>query len=202
MGALVRREQLQALTHYYRPFTRPLLSLSRLSDEEIAEVLSDLAQHEPLPHRLRQPSYLPDRRHIEERMRQRFVEKGGSPELCHPHYFILGEFALWETDGSRKVQIPVAAVAPRWLSFTLTDSFFNYRPANLRGIPIPRRPYHGELFTSDELWFQLGVHRLPTDDWRSDPARAFEVYVEAQVWSDKPVGHLLGGRRRPTSGCS
>jgi hypothetical protein len=181
----------QVLTHYHRPFSRPLLSLSRLSDVEVAEVLQQLARHEPLPYRLTQSAYLPERRRIEELMRRRFIEKGGDPHLLHPHYFVLGEFSLWENDGSRKVEIPLRSVAPRWLSFTLTDSFFNYRPVNLRGIAIPERPYHGELFTWEELPSQLRSHGLPTDQWRSDPARRFDVYVEAQVWSDEPVRHLL-----------
>lgn len=181
------------LTHYYRPFTRPLLSLSPLSDTQLEEVLGQLATSEPLPYRLTQPAYLPERREIERRMRARFIEKGGDPQLLHPHYFVLGEFSLWESDGSRKVQIALESVPPCWLSFTLTDSFFNYRPTSLRGIPIPRRAYHGELFTLAELPSQLAAHDLPTDAWRSDPERVFEVYVEAQVWSDEPVRRLLAG---------
>ena len=184
-------ESLNLLTHYYRPFSRPLLSLSPLSDAELAKVLDQLAEHEPLPYRLTQPVYLPERRRIEQDMRTRFIEKGGCPQLLNPHYFVLGEFSLWETDGSSKMQIPVESVPPRWLSFTLTDSFFNYRHTNLRGIPIPRRTYHEELFTLAELSAQLTAHDLPTNAWSSDPARQFEVYVEAQVWSDDPVRHLL-----------
>ena len=124
-------------------------------------------------------------------MRRRFIEKGGDPQLFHPHYFVLGEFSLWEGDGSRKVEIPLQSVAPSSLSFTLTDSFFNYRQTNLRGVPIPRRPYHEEVFTLAELSSQLSAHDLPTNDWLSDPERRFEVYVEAQIWSDQPVSHLL-----------
>jgi hypothetical protein len=182
----------QLLTHYYRPFSRPLLSLSRLSEADAARILRELARHEDLPYRLTEPAYLPERRRIEECMRTRFREKGGDPELRHPHYFVLGEFSLWERDGSRKVQIPLASVEARWLSFTLTDSFFNYRAVNLRGVSIPRRAYHGELFTLGELSSQLGLHGLSTDRWSSDPALRFDVYVEAQLWSDEPVEHLLG----------
>ena len=179
------------LTHYYRPFSRPLLSLSRLSAAELTKVLDQLVEHEPLPYRLTQSGYLPQRRQIEQRMRARFIEKGGCPQILHPHYFILGEFSLWESDGSRKVEIPLQSVPPPWLSFTLTDSFFNYRQTNLRGISIPKCAYHGELFTLAELWSQLTIHDLPTNKWRFDRARQFEVYVEAQVWSDEPVRHLL-----------
>jgi hypothetical protein len=79
-----------------------------------------------------------------------------------------------------------------WVSFTLTDSFFNYRTTNLRGVPIPTRPYHGRLFLREELHDQLVAHDLPAEDWDSNPDRRFEVYVEAQLWSDEPVQSHLG----------
>lgn len=179
------------LTHYYRPFSRPLLSLSALPEHELPAVLEQLARHEPLPYRLTHPSYLSERRRLERLMRQQFEAKGGRPERQLPHYFVLGEFSLWEADGSSRVQIPLAAVPARAVSFTLTDSFFNYRRHNLRGIEIPPRPYHAQLFTLEELPAELARHGAPGDAWRSDPARRFEVYVEAQLWSDEPVGHLL-----------
>ena len=46
---------------------------------------------------------------------------------------------------------------------------------------------HDELFTLSELASQLTLYDLPTEAWRTDPARRFEVYVEAQVWSHEAV---------------
>jgi hypothetical protein len=178
------------LTHYYRSFSKPLLSLSALSPDERTTVLATLALHEPLPYRLTHPEYLPERQRIEKAMRAQFLAKGGLVELEHPHYFVLGTFAPWEADGSRKAELPLASVPSHSLSFTMTDSFFNYRAENLRGVPIPERPYHGELFTLRELPEQIGLHGLPGDAWRNDPRRIFDVYIEAQVWSDAPVRHL------------
>jgi len=178
------------LTHYYRPCCRPFQRLSALGDAEVSAVIEGLSEAEPLPYRLTRPEYLPERRQIEDRMRSRFIEKGGEPELLYPHYFVLGEFALFENDGSLKRQLPLRSVPERWLSFTLTDSFFNYRRSNLRGIAIPPRPYHDELFVASELSSQLEANDLPTTAWQSDPERQFEVYVEAQLWSDVPLGRL------------
>jgi hypothetical protein len=179
-----------ALTHYYRSFSKPLLSLSALPPEELAPVLAELARNEPLPFRLSHPEYLPERLRIESLMRSQFEEKGGRAELEHPHYFVLGTFAPWEADGSRKVELSLASVLPHWLSFTMTDSFFNYRAENLRGVPIPERPYHGQLFTLGELPKQIGLHGLPGDAWHDDPRRIFDVCIEAQIWSDGPVKPL------------
>jgi len=179
------------LTHYYRPFSRPLLSLSALSEQELLGVLEGLARQEPLPYRLTDPAYLSERRRLERLMRHQFETKGGRPEREFPHYFVLGEFSLWESDGSSRVQIPLRTVESVAVSFTLTDSFFNYRRHNLRGVEIPLRPYHGQLFALEELPAQLALHGLPGEAWRFHPERRFDVYVEAQIWSDEPVRHLL-----------
>lgn len=178
------------LTHYYRGFSKPLLSLTALHPSERRRVLEELARHEPLPFRLTHPDYLPERQRIEALMRSQFEAKGGRPELEHPHYFVVGAFSLWEADGSRKVELSLESVPPHWLSFTMTDSFFNYRESNLRGVRIPKRPYHGQLFSRHELSTQIERHGLPGDAWRSDPGRIFDVYIEAQLWSDAPVSPL------------
>jgi hypothetical protein len=125
-------------------------------------------------------------------MRAQFIEKGGCPQLDQPHYFVLGEFRLWEKDDSEKLRMALHTIPSAWVSFTLTDSFFNYRTTNLRGVPIPTRPYHGRLFLREELHDQLVAHDLPAEDWDSNPDRRFEVYVEAQLWSDEPVQSHLG----------
>lgn len=187
----------EVLTHYYRPFGRPFLSLSLLSDPEVSEVLAAIAGFEPLPYRLTHPTYLSERRRIEERMRQTFLAKGGRPERVNPHYFVLGEFSLWESDGSSKVQIPLSSVPAPLVSFTLTDSFFNFRETSLRGLPIPRRTYHGELFTYQELPNLIRQHGVPGDAWRSDPHRRFDVYIEAQLWGDEPIERFLAASKAP-----
>lgn len=181
----------EILTHYYRSFSKPLQSLSALPAGERPSVLEQLSRHEPLPFRLAHPDYLSERLRIERIMRDQFVGKGGRIEREHPHYFVLGVFSLWEADGSRKLEVTLASIPTHFVSFTLTDSFFNYRTTNLRRIPIPKRACHGELFTLGELREQVELHGLPGDAWRSDPARTFDVYIEAQIWSDAPLRHLL-----------
>ena len=100
----------EKLTHYYRSFSKPLLSISALAAAEQAAVLDGLACHEPLPFRLAHPDYLAERRRIERTMRDRFALKGGGIERENPHYFVLGAFSLWEADGSRKLEVPLASI--------------------------------------------------------------------------------------------
>ena len=179
------------LTHYYRPFSRPLRSLSAVLPSRRAAILEGLALHEPLPFRLTRDDYLPERLRIEACMRSQLVEQGGRPEIAHPHYFVLGTFSMWESDGSCKVEVALDGIPEEALSFTMTDSFFNYRERNLHGTPIPKRDYHRSLYRLSSLDEALDRYGLPTDAWRTDAARRFEVYVEAQVWTDRPLAHLL-----------
>lgn len=150
-------------------------------------VIAELECHEPLPFRLSErirPGYLEKRRAIEGVMHEAFVARGGRPETTCPYYFVVGRFPTWEEDGSLKVELPVACVPDEMVSFTLTDSFFNYRRENLRGIPIPARPYHGELLRLAELPAALEAYGLPAEHRPRDPRRMFDVYIEAQIWSD------------------
>ena len=182
---------MKVLTHYFRPFSAPLRNLAALPVAEQRTTLAWLAAHEPLPDRLIHSEYLGKRAEVERWMYQAFAEAGGEPERTHPHYFVLGTFSLWESDGSCSVSVPLAAVPARSLSFTLTDSFFNYFATNLRGHPIPPRAYHRRIYVAAELEEALSAHDLPTDAWQTDPERRFEPYVEAQAWSDRGLEQLL-----------
>ncbi|MGI9431165.1 MAG: hypothetical protein ACR2PQ_03075, partial [Myxococcota bacterium] len=177
--------------------SRPWWSLSTLVGEDKHTFFVWLASRDPLPDRLAHSAYLGKRAEVERWMYEAFAEAGGEPERRHPHYFVLGTFALWESDGSRSVSVPLASLPARSLSFTLTDSFFNYFATNLRGHPIPPRAYHRRLYPAAGLDEALSTHDLPTDAWRTDPQRRFEPYVEAQAWSDRGLEHLLDTARLP-----
>jgi hypothetical protein len=178
------------LTHYYR--REPFRSLSELSDNEVADVLAQLEGYGPLEYRLTRSEYLPKRRAIESQMRAAFIAKGGRPVRADPHYFILGTFSLYEDDADmQSVAVSLADVSPDVLSFTYTDSFFSYSDHNLRGVAIPPRPYHEQVFTLTELPALVTEHGLPGERWRTDPDHRFDVYIEAQLWDDGPVAHLL-----------
>jgi hypothetical protein len=100
----------EVLTHYYRPFSRPFLSLSPLPDAEVSGVLAALARFEPLPDRLTHPAYLSERRRIEERMRQRFLEKGGRWR----RFDVYVEAQLW-SDAIGRAFLPAAGLHVVWV---------------------------------------------------------------------------------------
>jgi hypothetical protein len=125
-------------------------------------------------------------------MREAFIDKGGQPKRQNPHYFVLGTFSLYEeAAGWQSLSVPLAAFDPSAVSFTYTDSFFAYSERNLRGVPIPPRPYHRQVFTLTELGDLVTQYGLPGERWRDEPEHRFDVYIEAQVWDDAPlISHL------------
>ncbi len=79
---------------------------------------------------------------------------------------------------------PLREVATEVLSFTFTDSYFNFSERNLRGSAIPPRPYHGRVYQVDDLPALVDEFGLPGERWRHEPDRVFDVYIEAQIWDD------------------
>ena len=174
------------LTHYYRDF--PFHTLSDLDEASVAKVLEDVAQGRELEFRLTREEYLPRRREIEAEMRTQFVALGGQPRRRSPHYAVLGEFSLYERDPSwQSVSAALADIPPDVVSFTFTDSYFNFSEKNLRGIPIPPRPYHRHVYRLEDLPVLVETFGLPSDRWRTEPDRIFDVYIEAQLWDDAAI---------------
>jgi hypothetical protein len=55
-----------------------------------------------------------------------------------------------------------------------------------------RKPYHCKVFTLDGIRRVVEDHRLPGMDWRSDPLRRYDRFIEMQVWDDAPILEFLG----------
>jgi hypothetical protein len=186
----VEQDLPSTLTHYYRD--EPLHTLSDLNDAGAIAVIKTIANDRELEYRLTREEYLPRRLEIEALMRAAFIAKGGRPKREHPHYFILGAFSLYEQDAAmHALRIPLDALPSDAISFTYTDSFFAFSDRNLRGVSIPPRPYHRQVFRVEELPALVELHGLPGERWRSDPGRIFDVYIEAQVWDDEPLRSYL-----------
>jgi hypothetical protein len=171
------------LTHYYRDV--PFHTLSDLDDAAVARTLEQAAQSRDLEFRLTRDEYLPRRREIEAEMRRQLIALGGAPARSSPHYAILGTFSLYEDDAAwRSVSASLDEIDPSALTFTFTDSYFNFSDTNLRGVPIPRRPYHKHVYRLEDLPALVEQFGLPGDRWRTEPESIFDVYIEAQIWDD------------------
>jgi hypothetical protein len=179
------------LTHYYARTSRPFRTLSDLSAGEVEAVIGQLREIGSLPFRLTQQQYMVKRTNIERIMRRAFVQKGGFPTRENPHYMVLGTFSLWESPDFEAVRIPLGQFPSEVISFTYTDSFYAFESTSLRGKAIPPRPYHRQVFRSEELPSLIDESGLHAEKWKCDPQAEFDVYIEAQIWSDEPLKQYL-----------
>jgi len=170
------------LTHYYHQ--RPFRTLTELSPEERERVIRKLRYPKRAAHRLHSAFYFEQRLKYERIMYDQFVAKGGKPQRRCPHYAVLGESELWAGFSRHSLRIPLAAISPSQLSFTYTDSWAAYVDQDLEGNPIPRKLQYGTPFRLDELDALFRQFGWPGNRWKTEPAWAHDVYVEAQIWSD------------------
>ena len=62
------------------------------------------------------------------------------------------------------------------------------------GLPYTAKPYHNRVFRVAELESVIRGYGLPADPadaYEGHEQRPFEMYVEVQLWSDRPVSNLL-----------
>jgi hypothetical protein len=110
----------EVVTHRYDPAGGMGLNLCSLADDE-AEAILDRLRREPRP--TLKPGYLARRRKTEEWLKD--AASAALGRRCHepPVYFFLGDFSYC-ADRSRPASlvIPLAAVPPDCMTFTLGDS--------------------------------------------------------------------------------
>ena len=83
------------ITHYYYPGTDPWKNIMNLPEEEAFRLAGELADAHPETMSFYRfadfVNYHPLRKNADARVRARFTELGGKPELAHPYCFVLGE---------------------------------------------------------------------------------------------------------------
>jgi len=138
--------------------------------------------------------YLYFRRQTERLIKERFVRKGGEPDIDAPRYLTLGP-VKWFFDWylcADEVSLAIADVDPRKISFTYPDSMTSLLLAE--GSFEPYRPFkaahHGEVYTLQELPELIDSLGMPDEN---DPVNQQfgNLIVEAQLWSLEPISHWL-----------
>ena len=192
------------VTHYHVADRRPFLNLSDLGAPEIEQVLADLQQRRSTGHqRVFGRRYMELRRMTEHKLRTLFVESGGSPARRAPHYFVLGSSMWFEglSPNTRAVVLPLSELPSDVTSVTYPDSFTAMALGPRFGLPYEARPYHERAIRLEELEDVISEHGLPRDeqplDYTGYAHRAFESYVEVQLWSDEPLRKYLDGGHDP-----
>jgi hypothetical protein len=187
------------VTHYAVAGRAPFLNLSDLPEEALDSVLGDLARERAGG---ASPSvfggrYMELRRLTEEKLRQLFIARGGSPERIAPHYFVLGA-SRWYRGLARdmdEVIFKVAELPHDQTTFTYPDSFTSMGLGAAFGLHHEPRPGHGRVFRLNELAAAVERYGMPADEpgtYDGYQFRSFEKYIEVQLWSDAPISGRRG----------
>lgn len=174
------------LYHYYEASRGPFCNLSDLPPDEAEAILNAIRGRGEGFASQRKVDYLSVRRELEDFVRARFVEKGGLPDRDRPHYMILGKcdwLISWYAHGD-VLGIPLNHFDATQVSFTYGDTFPAMRYAD-------DKSYRRQVYTLADLPDLIAQYGLP-QDWNSDGRNGPDRYIEAQLWSDKPLRQWLG----------
>jgi len=170
------------LSHYFEKAGGPFKSLSELSDADARTVQSELWRRDNTFAARRRGDYLDIRRDLEATIRREFVRKGGRPRKWFPYSMVVGScdwLLSWYREAAQ-LKIRLGEFDPATVSFTYGDMFPAMRYAD-------GKPYRGQVYLLEEMRQLVGVYGLP-QDWNGDGSLGPDRYIEAQIWSDDPVG--------------
>ncbi len=172
------------LYHYYDSKVGAFRNLSDLPSNEANRVLDMIKKNKPNTLcAKRQDTYIQDRLHYEEILRELFIKKGGRVERKAPHYMVVEHspwLSTWYEDVSY-IKIPIEEFDLNTLSFTYGDSHPTFSPRVNDG-----KEYRKKLYTYTEILKIIKKYGLP-QDWNNDGKYGPERYVEVHIWSDETV---------------
>jgi hypothetical protein len=170
------------LSHYFERAGGPFRSLSELSEADAQAVQRELWKRDGVFAAKRRGDYLDIRRDLEATIRRDFERKGGRPQKGFPYSMVVGScdwLLSWYPEAA-ELRIPLGEFDPATVSFTYGDMFPAMRYAD-------GKPYRGQVYLLEEIRQLVMVYGLP-QDWNSDGSLGPDRYIEAQVWSDEPIG--------------
>jgi hypothetical protein len=173
------------LTHYYESARGPFKTLSDLQTKDAERLQCELWKDDKVFASKRDESYLRTRLELEGLVREQFVQRGGRPVRKNPFTMVLGScewFYAWYRE-TREIRIPIASFDENTVSFTYGDMFPAMRMRD-------GKPYRGKVYLIEELEALVRQYGLPQKN-NPQGERGPDRYIEAQVWSDEPIGALI-----------
>jgi hypothetical protein len=194
------------LVHIYKKSTPPFRSLSSLPDGEATRLMRQLyRERSAFWERFQDPSgYLTFRRHVEEDLREKFIQKGGVPLDQHPIYLMLGR-PKWTVDvadavtvaTTDEVVVPLDIIDRSQVSFTYPDSMVSAFLLGQSHLHYFEPEYHGKVFTLEEIAATVEKKGLPGEGWETSMPRHLAHYIEAQVWNREVLINYYQALRIP-----
>ena len=194
------------LTHYYEEEIR-LKNICSYDDAEAKAVLTNLS--ESGKRTWLHPEYLHERREVESWLYNDFVKKGKKPYLRHPLYFVLGEHddlfqkgGFFSSANPIKLEIPLSLFDSNTISFTYPDSMPSFNiPRVERGKPY-LKPFHGQVFTKDEIVEVVHTYGLPKDRWKVEEAWRYDRFLIQSLQRREPPQRAVSLHRSTNLGYS
>ena len=172
------------LYHYYDKTIGPFRNLSDASIEDAKRILDEIKCKKPdVQCAKRHPTYIDDRLHYEEIVREKFREKGGIIHRQVPYYMVM-EHSPWLStwfDNCAYIKISIEEFDLTTVSFTYGDSHPTFSPRI-----TDDKEYRKKLYLYDEILDIISKYGLP-QDWNDDGRFGPERYIEAHIWSDETI---------------
>ena len=175
------------LYHYFDKRTGPFRNLSELLPAQARDVLDAIRAKQEGFASQRDEAYLTRRAELEQLARELFIEKGGKPIRTVPHYMVVGAcpWLLTWYEEADFIKIPIAAFDTDTVSFTYGDMFPTFSPRVNDG-----KEYRNRVYRYEEIVTLIEKYGLP-QPWNQDGQHGPERYIEAQVWSEEPIGRYI-----------
>ncbi len=185
------------ITHNYHPDRGALQNLCDLPHCEAVAILEEINTSRQVPLKA---NYLERRQKTERWLYGERTRKLGQPLLKHPIYFFLGDFADG-LDSSRPTSlvIPLAALPPKVLTFTYTDSMASLPLATEEIHKRGCMPYHGQVFTLKEIKDVVAEFGLPDRENKPAAHTSCGSFIEVQIWDDQPLLKYISTQRSISS---
>lgn len=172
------------LYHYYDKTIGPFRNLSDASIEDAKRILDEIKSKKPdVQCAKRHPTYMDDRLHYEEILREKFREKGGIIHRQVPYYMVM-EHSPWLStwfDNCAYIKISIDEFDLTTVSFTYGDSHPTFSPRI-----TDDKEYRKKLYLYDEILDIILKYGLP-QDWNDDGRFGPERYIEAHIWCDETI---------------
>lgn len=177
------------ITHNYDPARGPFRNICTLAADEAERILDEIRK---TGRRRLKPNYLQRRFATEGWLYEERTRKLGKPRLAHPIYCFLGDFHGIDESRPRSIRLPLAAFSQEAITFTYPDSMTSLPLATLVEHHNDRKPYHGHVFTLDEIAAVVSEYGLPGTEYDRSATR-YDTFIEVQIWDDRPLREYLKG---------
>jgi hypothetical protein len=175
------------ITHYFDPTCGPFRNICTLNIDDAELILENIRR---LGHRKYKSNYLQRRIATEEWLYAERSRKLGKPRLINPIYFFLGECSWTDLARPLSIRLPLANFSIQMVTFTFPDSMTSLPLATFVDDQVNRKPYHGHVFTLDEIEKVIAEFGMPGTAVEESGSK-YDTFIEVQVWDDTPLRKFM-----------